>query len=1111
MTHSSQAPLISLPLKTTEEVDLGSVVKALIVSSYGEDPSAYAEQTSQLNRARQDAVRGAGSDSTARDLLYKWFHILEMLELRFPELRVPFPWKDAFTHKSISQSSLAYEKASIIFNIAATLSSLAASQPRLAGNPDGLKRAYASLRQAAGMLSYINENFLHAPSTDMSKDVVKTLVGILLAQASEVFLEKTIEEKKNSGLVAKLSSHTASAYAGLVEDSKEFVAKGYFDRSWTYLIQTKAKYFSSLTQYHRALADDAAGNHGSCLVRLTLSENHAKEAQKLSLVFNSSAPGSSSASRPSLPSDAASAMSALVNGHLAICTERKEAAVKDNDLIYHDILPSESTLPAVDKLIAATALSIQDIFAAPEVQRVIGPDLFQRLIPLGVHESASMYSEEKAKIARAETERHDLANGELQAALDYMGLPASLKKFRGIGKGAGGGAIDALADPGSEVMRWSEEEAEGGGGRNADGLGMGTDGVDSALDRIARLRGQAAAMIEAASAALDEENRECEKQRVKYGHRWTQDPAGLQTKEMRTSLKENREALQQAGANDQRIQELWNSIKGDVDMLVRGREALETAFAAAISGSASSSLYGALPSKEPLQRGGSLIDVGEDDEKQDAEEARQVEAKVQQIDELLIKLRKLQKDRGEVLSDLKEKIQTDDISQLLVLNRRSQNVEPAIFAAELEKFKAHQNRLAVSVHHQQVVVGEVTQAYQELRQLAAAQRLERAWADKERWRSALVAKLKRAKEGHAEVRAAVAKGLQFYNELGGLVEATRRNVEAYVGERKAEREKMAAELEWDDKLKGHEQPRTDLGAGGARAAVGASLSPVEALQGSFGNLGLGSAPSPLSASPVATRPNEPYPAPPPVPPQRQGSYASSPPPPLPSGPVGGNAGYASPPPLPPSLPSLSSSNYRAPPPPAPATASSPYDNMFNPSLGRSPFSDSVANPTSPLSAPTGGAGTAYYSSNQTSTLPPPPQPLQFQTIPSAVGSGVGSKYQMAPPPPPSLPSATTTTYVTGYGGVPPPPPHTQTHTQTQQYPCSQSQHGVYQPQAPAYGAQHQYQHPAPAGQFSNPPPHQHQQQQYGFQYGQQAYATPSYGHTQAQGQGQEYPAYRPPY
>lgn len=144
--------------------------------------------------------------------------------------------KDAFTHKSISQHSVAYEKASIIFNIACVLTSLASSQLR-SSSSEGLKRAYTSLRQAGGLFSYINDNFLHAPSTDMSREVIKCLINISMAQASEVFLEKCIEEKKGAGLVSKIASHTAGIYTGLSEDLKEWVGKGVLERSWLLCIQ----------------------------------------------------------------------------------------------------------------------------------------------------------------------------------------------------------------------------------------------------------------------------------------------------------------------------------------------------------------------------------------------------------------------------------------------------------------------------------------------------------------------------------------------------------------------------------------------------------------------------------------------------------------------------------------------------------------------------------------------------------------------------------------------------------------------------------------------------------------------------------------------------------
>lgn len=1044
MTDAHQSPLILLPLKSTEEVDLGSAVRSLIKNSYGEDPKNYAEQTSTLNRARQDAVKGAGSDATGRDLLFKWFHMLEMLELRFPELRVPFPWKDAFTDKSISQSSLAYEKASIIFNIAATLSALASSQPRMAGNADGVKRAFAALRQSAGMLSYINENFLHAPSTDMSKELVKFLVGLTLAQASEVFLDKTIEEKKGNGLISKLASQTAAAYNGLVDDARELSGKAIFDRSWLHLVQTKAKYSTSVMHYFRALADDATGSHGACLVRLTVAETQAKEAQRLAVTFHASAASHASATRPSLPSDAGSAMMALVAAHLARCTERKETAVKDNDLIYHDILPSESTLPAVDKLVAATPIPIQEIFAAPEVQRVIGPDLFQNLVPLGVHEKASMYSEEKAKIARAESERSDIAEGEMQASLEYLGLPGSLKKYRAIAQGSDSSAmLDSLADPGAEVMRWSEEEAVGGGGRGADGLGAGTAGVTSALTKIASMKQEAISEIDAASSALDEENRECEKQRVRFGHKWDQDPAGLHTKDMRLSLKENKEALQQASQNDSQIGEIWNSIRDDIQLLVSGRDALEGAFSATLVGQ--TNLYGKMATPP------SLIDVSAEEEQSSAAEVEAVKVKVAQIDELLSKLNKIKKDRSEVLVSLKEKIQTDDISQVLVLNRRSQSVDSSIFNAELEKFKPHQNRIAVSLHHQQTLLADLSTAFKELTELPAAKAAGSKWDEKEKARNQLVARLKRARESNAQVRAGAAKGLQFYTDLLDIVKATRQNVNSYCSDRKAHRQKLVTDLEWDER-----------GSGGSSARSHGA----DALTSTFSSLGLGTTPAP---EPPAQ--------------QRQPSYGNA---------YGG--GVFSPGPPPPPLPGVRISNEEGLPPPPPRQQpqrphASPYDNMF----ASGPFSDTRVQPSSQMGTGYGSDLRSTYASSATpapapspypsqpqsytqtgyptsppplpvqhrqasgGALPPPPQQFHSTFSPTAA-SPTQSRYS-SPPPPGSHSYQSTSFASPGYSQPQPP----------QQQPSYGSQYGSYQQQQPPYQPpppQHQYQSAAsPAGGY----------------------------------------------
>ncbi len=92
----TQTPMISTPLKATNEIDWITPLKSYIQNTYGDDPERYAEECATLNRLRQD-MRGAGRDSTSgRDLLYRYYGQLELLDLRFPvdeqHIKMSFTW-----------------------------------------------------------------------------------------------------------------------------------------------------------------------------------------------------------------------------------------------------------------------------------------------------------------------------------------------------------------------------------------------------------------------------------------------------------------------------------------------------------------------------------------------------------------------------------------------------------------------------------------------------------------------------------------------------------------------------------------------------------------------------------------------------------------------------------------------------------------------------------------------------------------------------------------------------------------------------------------------------------------------------------------------------------
>lgn len=122
---------------------------------------------------------------------------------------------DAFTQKPTSQYSIAYEKACTIFNIAATLSTIASHSPH--NTPTGLRTSFNYFQAAAGLFAYINDNFLHAPSTDLSRDVVKVIVDLMLCQAQECMVEKACGEGKKGGVVGKLAMWIGTGYAGVAE------------------------------------------------------------------------------------------------------------------------------------------------------------------------------------------------------------------------------------------------------------------------------------------------------------------------------------------------------------------------------------------------------------------------------------------------------------------------------------------------------------------------------------------------------------------------------------------------------------------------------------------------------------------------------------------------------------------------------------------------------------------------------------------------------------------------------------------------------------------------------------------------------------------------------
>lgn len=373
---------------------------------------------------------------------------------------------------------------------------------------------------------------------------------------------------------------------------------------------------------HRGMADDSAGKHGDALARYTAAEATAKEASRAAASFGGMFMTQMS---PNLPPDAGSSIQELTKVHLTLCTDKKNEAQRDNDLIYNAVVPAVDTLPQIDKLSVATAIPIQEVYSAPDVQKTIGQDLFIKLVPLSVHESASVYSEEKAKLVRAEVERADTADGEVRSALDALGVKEGLGRYKAMVEGLH--AIGSSELP-AEVTRMRQDI----------GLVEEREPVTHLLEELERLRNTVSKELTGVQVELENESRDCEAMRVKYDHLWTQEPSASLTRTLRQDLKSHMSALDAAYTSDRQIVSLWDGVKGDIALLLSPQ--IEDVF------------------RQTADQGpgGSLLDLDPNNENRDDDERAKIMNLVDEIEERLGRLNKIAVERKNVLKDLKDKV-----------------------------------------------------------------------------------------------------------------------------------------------------------------------------------------------------------------------------------------------------------------------------------------------------------------------------------------------------------------------------------------------------------------------------------------------------------------------
>jgi hypothetical protein len=378
---------------------------------------------------------------------------------------------------------------------------------------------------------------------------------------------------------------------------------------------------SSLAQYYQGLADDDANSHGTAISRLQSAEGAAKDAHKVANSFPGTVPANSN-----LTAETGTTLVEMTKRHLATVQEKLSELVKDNDYIYHQTVPVQASLAVIPKLPAAKAIPVSELYAGQDIQRITGPDIFQKIVPMSVTESASLYDEEKAKLIRAEAERVETANSEMAASLDYLRLPGALQVLKG--------GIDQEMVADDDFRGWCDTVAS-------------HQQTASTFDFLKSSKESIVAVLDKSSKQLDMEESVCEKMRSKYEGEWTQQPSSRLTSTLRHDIRNYRDALDEAAKSDG---QLYSKMRQHQDDFEEMRSASESGEADVLFQKALIHLGNSRNGGSPATGQGNLLD----DDFEDG--GLSVMDQVAKVEDILKKLNLIKRERAQVLKDLKEKV-----------------------------------------------------------------------------------------------------------------------------------------------------------------------------------------------------------------------------------------------------------------------------------------------------------------------------------------------------------------------------------------------------------------------------------------------------------------------
>uniref|UniRef100_A0AAY4D460 BRO1 domain-containing protein n=1 Tax=Denticeps clupeoides TaxID=299321 RepID=A0AAY4D460_9TELE len=395
-------PMIWMDLKGAGPFSFRPTVKQFILRNYGGNSEEHGEALKKLESLRRSAVN-VNQDFEGCSTLKKYLGQLYFLQSRVPmttgqEAAVPVTWTDLYSGRAVTHDDIRYEQASVLFNL---------GDIHCTGT--GMKVSCNHFQSAAGAFSYLLDHLTHVYSSELRSHSLTANIRLMLAQAQECLLEKSLLDNMKSLVIARICAQVVDYYKQCVwamesADSSVLAKK---EKEWMKIISMKIWYYSAIAQLHMGKQAEEEQKFGEAVAYFQSSHDRLNEAIKLSKV-----------SITHTHTHSLFFLFDIFRGFLHFV--RLNSGKKDNDFIYHE------TVPAADKLASPKGVSlVKPSPFNPTDPGATGPDLFSTLVPMAAHEASSVYSEEKAKLMRDVLSRIESQNRTLEQFMDSLCLDSA--------------------------------------------------------------------------------------------------------------------------------------------------------------------------------------------------------------------------------------------------------------------------------------------------------------------------------------------------------------------------------------------------------------------------------------------------------------------------------------------------------------------------------------------------------------------------------------------------------------------------------------------------------------------------------------------------------------